>query len=176
LRTYWNALLEEMSAGTKEPMADCCGAANGTQQTPVGFCPSCGLKGKPVATLTVKNLVADHTRVPSDRLFSLCWTTECEVVYFFGKEVFRKSDLKVRVGFKEQQDPIPLCYCFGYDREDLRREIEAQGASKIPDRIKAEVKAGFCACEVKNPAGSCCLGDVNRVAMDLRKSVFATRP
>ena len=54
------------------------------------------------------------------------------------------------------------------------REIEAHGASKIPDRIKAEVKAGFCACEVKNPAGSCCLGDVNRVAMDLRRLVFAT--
>jgi hypothetical protein len=29
--------------------------------------------------------------------------------------------------------------------------------------ITQEVKAGRCACEVKNPAGSCCLGDVARV-------------
>jgi hypothetical protein len=28
------------------------------------------------------------------------------------------------------------------------------------------VKAGNCACEVKNPSGKCCLGDVMRAAKD----------
>lgn len=27
-----------------------------------------------------------------------------------------KEMLTVRVGIKETEDPIPLCYCFGYDR------------------------------------------------------------
>lgn len=158
-------------------MSDCCaqgkGAACSLPESKPGICPRCNTKGKPLATITVKSLVRDHSRVPATATFSLCRTPDCEVVYFSAEEVFRKSDLKVRVGFKEQQDPIPLCYCFGYDREDLRREIETQGVSKTPDRIKTEVKAGFCACEVKNPAGSCCLGDVNRAVMDLRKSLFA---
>ncbi len=82
--------------------------------------------------------------------------------------MFRKADVKVRVGLKEREDPIPLCYCFGYDREDVRRDIEAHGKSEVPDRIKAEVQAGFCACEVKNPSGNCCLGDVNRAVKELQ--------
>lgn len=30
----------------------------------------------------------------------------------------------------------------------------------IPQRITAEVKAGNCACEIRNSQGSCCLGNV----------------
>jgi hypothetical protein len=29
-----------------------------------------------------------------------------------------------------------------------------------------EVKAGNCACEMKNPSGKCCLGDVTRTVRD----------
>jgi hypothetical protein len=61
------------------------------------------------------------------------------VVYFSLDVTFRKPDLKVRVGIKEREDPIPLCYCFGYTRADVRRDIEASGTTEIPDRIKAEI-------------------------------------
>jgi hypothetical protein len=131
-------------------------------------CPSCATKAKSVSTLTVKSLVRHHTRVSKDSAYWFCRTPDCEVVYFSEKTVFRKADVKVRVGLKEREDPIPLCYCFGYDREDVRRDIEAHGKSEVPDRIKAEVQAGFCACEVKNPSGNCCLGDVNRAVKELQ--------
>jgi hypothetical protein len=36
----------------------------------------------------------------------------------------------------------------------------------VAERIKAEVDAGHCACEVKNLSGKCCLGDVTRAAKD----------
>jgi hypothetical protein len=45
-------------------------------------------------------------------------------------------------------------------------EITATGRSTIAERISAEVKAGNCACEVKNPSGKCCLGSVTRVTQD----------
>ncbi len=126
-----------------------------------GHCPACGRKGKSVGVLTVKSLVRAHARVASDT-YSFCGKPDCDVVYFSDSAIFLRPDLKVRVGIKESTDPAPLCYCFEYTRADIRRDIEEFGRTKIPDEIKAEIEGGFCACEVKNPSGACCLGDVNR--------------
>ena len=139
-----------------------------------GACPSCGKKGKPVAVLTVKNLVRDHTRVPTSVSYSFCRTTECDVVYFSDQALFRKPDLKVRVGIKETADPVSLCYCFDYSREDVRRDIETSGVTTILDDIRAEVQGGFCACEVKNPSGACCLGDITRAIQEAKKHAAPT--
>jgi hypothetical protein len=147
-------------------MSDCCSSEKdgicSTSVTQSGLCPVCGKKGKSVATLTVKNLVRRHTRVASSLSYSFCRTPDCDVVYFSGDTMFRKPDLKVRVGIKETEDPIPLCYCFDYSRADIRHDIEKLGSTKIPDEIEAEIQAGFCACAVKNPSGTCCLGDITR--------------
>jgi hypothetical protein len=106
-------------------------------------------------------------QVSAKGAYGFCRTPECEIVYFSDETVFRKADVQVRLGLKERVDPITLCYCFGYDREDLKRDIDAHDTPKIPDRIKAEIEAGFCAREVKNPSGKCCLGDVNRVVREV---------
>ncbi len=147
--------------------SDCCSTAKhgicSVSTGKPGFCPTCGKQGKSVATLTVKNLVRDHTRVAPSGSYSFCRTPDCDVVYFSDGGIFCKPDLKVRVGIKESADPAaPLCYCFDYTRADIRRDIEESGSTKIPDHIKAEIQGGFCACEVKNPSELCCLGDVNR--------------
>jgi hypothetical protein len=88
--------------------------------------------------------------------------TDCDAVYFSEAMRFLKSDIKVRVGFKEQQDPILFCYCFDYSRGDISHDLELRGETDIPDRVKAEIQRGFCACDVKNPSGDCCLGDLTR--------------
>jgi hypothetical protein len=109
-------------------------------------------KGKPAAVLTVKSLVRDHTRVPASVSYSFCRTADCEVVYFSPQAVFKKADLKVQVGIKETSDPIPLCYCFDYSREDVRRAIESAGSTTILEEIKAEVQAGFAPAKSRTPA------------------------
>jgi len=129
-----------------------------------------------VAVLTVKSLVRDHTRVPASVPYSFCRTPECDVVYFSDQAVFTKPDLKVRVGVKETADPVPLCYCFEYRREDVRRDIGTSGATTILDDIKAEVQGGFCACEVKNPSGACCLGDITRAIQEAKQRAAQTIP
>ena len=91
------------------------------------------------------------------------------MVYFSPDQVFRKPDVKVRVGLKETEDPVQLCYCFDYSREDVRRELEEHGRTQIPEKIKAEINAGFCACEVKNPSGKCCLGNITKAIQELRR-------
>ncbi len=160
-------------------MSECCSTSKADicsiPAAKPGFCPACGKKGKSVATLTVKSLVRDHTRVARSGSYSFCRTPDCDVVYFSDVTTFRKPDLKVRVGIKETEDPIPLCYCFDYSRADIRRDIEKLGSTKIPDEIKAEIEAGFCACEVKNPSGSCCLGDITRAVQEVRARSAVSR-
>jgi hypothetical protein len=72
----------------------------------------------------------------------------------------------VRVGAKEEADPIPVCYCFGFSRKDMENEIVSTGRSTVAERISEEVRQGNCACEVKNPSGKCCLGNVTRIVRD----------
>lgn len=159
-------------------MSECCSTAKeGTCSIVAakpGFCPACGKQGKSVATLTVKSLVRDHTRVARSGSYRFCRTPDCDVVYFSADGTFRKPDLKVRVGIKETEDPVPLCYCFDYSRTDIQGDIEKLGTTKIPDEIRVEIEAGFCACEVKNPSGVCCLGEINRV-VQAAKSIGVAR-
>lgn len=91
-----------------------------------------------------------------------CAGADCRVVYFAegGGSIFTTDDLRMRIGLKEREDPIPLCYCFGFDEADVREEVARTGRSAIPQRIAAMVEQGLCACETRNPSGACCLGEV----------------
>jgi hypothetical protein len=104
------------------------------------------------------------------KAYRFCPESNCDVVYFDREadSVFRKHDLGVRVGQKESEDPIPVCYCFEITFADLRNSIAATGETGIPAMITAEIQAGHCACEVKNPQGSCCLGNVSKVVNQIR--------
>lgn len=94
-----------------------------------------------------------------------CATASCPVVYF-GRSPdsrFTRDDLTVRVGIKETEDPIPVCYCFDHTRASVREELDRTGTSTVVERIRAGIQAGNCRCESKNPSGHCCLGEVTRV-------------
>lgn len=134
------------------------------QACPPTPCPACGERGKTVGRLTLGALLKADRRpqIPNRQAFCFCKTATCDVVYFLpGRAVFRKDDLSVRVGLKEPSDPtVPVCYCFGWTPENIRAELEVTGHSTVIDQIKTQVKAGNCYCEVTNPQGSCCLGNV----------------
>jgi hypothetical protein len=53
-------------------------------------------------------------------------------------------------------------------------EIRDTGKCTIPQRITAEVKAGNCAREIRNPQGSGCLGNVQAAVKRAMKAVEAT--
>lgn len=154
-------------------MADCCSVKEAKERIAsapaVKSCPECENRSKQVDTFTVKSLVRQLPfRMPQADYY-FCKSAGCDVVYFpenCEAPIFRRGDLLVRVGLKEDHDPIPVCYCFGITRKDIRDEIRETGKSTFAERIKAEVQAGHCACEVKNPSGKCCLGNVTRTAKD----------
>ena len=146
-------------------MANCCSVGETGGKAPaVTACPVSGTRAKQVDSLTVKSLLRHIPFAMPRAQYYFCDAPGCDVVYFSNypnAPVFRLDDLLVPVGVKETRDPIPLCYCFGVTRQQIKEEIQRTAHSTAPERIKAEVQAGNCACEVKNPSGKCCLGDVN---------------
>jgi hypothetical protein len=145
-------------------MSDCCPVDAETESAPpVMACPVNGARCKRVDVLTGKSLVRQLPLGMLNTQYYFCGSSDCELVYFpldLRAPSFRRGDLLVRVGVKEIVEPAPICYCFGFTRKDIRDEIAETGRSMIAERIATEVKAGRCACEVKNPSGKCCLGDI----------------
>jgi Zinc binding domain len=128
-------------------------------------CPVTGTPSKQVHTLTIRSLIRQLPLGMPKTQYYFCEAAGCDVVYFpLNKRapVFHRGDLIVRVGGKETAEPIPICYCFGFTRKGILKEIAETGDSTVADRISTEVKKGNCACEVKNPSGKCCLGNVAR--------------
>ncbi len=136
------------------------------------LCPAAGKRGKPVPLVTLRSLVLpEHAAVVEGREWFFCSLPDCEVVYFTPDgQTLEKNALKVRVGLKEREAPRPVCYCFGHTVESIREEIEKTSRSTVVASIREKVEAGECSCEVLNPKGTCCLGDVNKVVKEVLAS------
>jgi len=93
--------------------------------------------------------------------YRFCPDPRCSVVYF-GEDgtIFTVSDVSERIWQKEPPGRRTVCYCFGENEADIAAEIERRGQSDAVQRVRAHIAAGRCACEVRNPRGACCLGDV----------------
>ena len=143
--------------------SDCCSASETTRKDIV-FCPRCGEKGKRVSLATVGAMA--RTDIEAAKLsgheYKLCRNRDCPVVYYACQIELEKNELRVPVNFKERNYEGPVCYCFNHTVASIRAEIKVRRRSAAQEMITREVKAGRCACEVKNPAGTCCLGDVSR--------------
>lgn len=134
------------------------------------LCPTCGQKGKKVDNLTLKAMLDVSLLAVRDVPYLFCRTADCSVVYFAadGKQVFTKDQIRVSVHQKEpDNDYVPVCYCFCHSPATIRAELLATGQSTVVEEIEAGIKTGQCACEIRNPQGSCCLGNVSTVVKQL---------
>ncbi len=140
-----------------------------------GSPPTCPVNGqvcRPVSRKTVESLVRVELRATlRPQPYSFCDAPDCDVVYVsaLGDHLLTKADLAVRVGSKETEDPAPICYCFGYDRQAIREDIARRGETDIHRLIASRVRAGECRCEETNPSGGCCLGTVMRVIKEAQR-------
>jgi hypothetical protein len=93
--------------------------------------------------------------------YAFCSDPACAIVYFSaGGDAYRETDVRVPVWQKQPAGARMVCYCFGENEADMRTEVERTGKSGAVARVRAHIEAGRCACEVRNPRGVCCLGDV----------------
>jgi hypothetical protein len=125
-------------------------------------CPKTGWSGKPVGRRTVQALLTERAlqRV-SERDYAFCPDVACDVVYFDDEDSrFTTADVRVAVWQKCAFGDRQICYCFGESEASIRAEFASAGTSGAVDRIREHITAGRCACEMRNPRGACCLGDV----------------
>lgn len=148
-------------------MSDCCpnkdtDYKNSPQTVP---CPHCQEKGKPMDIQTLKSLLIPDAmkRLDLSRPYQFCRTSDCPIVYFNGSASFSEDDLAVEVFQKGNSDSTPTCYCFGFDRKRIIDDVNQNGKSTIQEQVKQYVKDKKCACEIRNPQGSCCLGNILQV-------------
>ena len=158
-------------------MSSCCSGGTSERSdkraSAESACPRCGAVGRVVADETIRSILKPGH---ADRLLAVerrfCRTPSCAVLYYGADGcVVEKDAASARVGLKETEDPIQLCYCFEFTRAHVRREVGETGDCTIPERIAAEIRAGRCACERKNPSGACCLGDVRKAVKDAKASL-----
>lgn len=155
-------------------LANCC--APGTLP-PQGRCPQCGQPGREIENITLKALLTGEALArlegPPHRF---CPTPACPVVYFGGTDVFREEDVVVPVFQKVPEGGRIVCYCYSIGEDQMRQEACASGESPSADRIRALVEARRCACEVRNPQGTCCLGNVMAVIRSAGRASASVPP
>jgi len=128
-------------------------------------CPLNGQACKPVSRITLDSLLKPQAKESLTRQpYYFCDAPDCDTVYVsaLADRFITKDQLTVRVGIKETEDPVPLCYCFDFDRKAVRDDVRSKDTTDIPKIITQRVKAGECRCEETNPSGTCCLGNVYR--------------
>lgn len=139
----------------------------------------CWKASRPVSRKTVLLMLkSEFFERVGEADYRFCHKPDCSIVYFGGADgpCFTTEHLRVRVGLKEREEPIPLCYCFDFYKHDLRAEVATTGGTTIPQRIRALVKKGMCACAARNPSGACCLDEVNRTAQALAREPGGQNP
>ena len=136
-------------------------------------CPKCGQKAKGVLAKTLNALLTPEAKEKLECLegFHYCKTPSCEVVYFRGDTILTQKDMSVVVGLKEGAVPATVCYCFGWSKEKIKEQLEKSGETNALEDIKAKMEDPGCSCEVLNPSGGCCLGDVTKAIKEIKEEL-----
>ncbi len=134
------------------------------------ICPACKQKGKSVPLITLKALLNASVleTIQPESSYAFCPTHSCDVVYFSCSQTLGKDTLKVSVFQKNNSMDVPVCYCFDWTRERLTQAIETN--QRPLDHIREQVQANRCGCEVNNPQGACCLGNVTAYIRSIVRS------
>lgn len=158
-------------------MSSCCQVPASEPQA-ARLCPISRATGKPVELLTVKALLTENAlRRVSTSPHRFCPDPDCDVVYFDAAgNHYTKADVRVPVWQKEPFGDRMVCYCFGENEAGIRAEMERLGRSDAVDRVRRHIEAGRCACEVRNPRGACCLGDVTAAVKRVAQSLQTAQP
>ena len=123
----------------------------------IQICPSCGQPGVRVREDAVKYNILNFKRKHKDSntKWNICINPVCDSSYFSNKDLFRTSDLKKPLFFKDSSDDVPICYCSGLTRGEIREAVQ-NGCKTIRDVQKYTKKSVTGHCETRNPLGKCC--------------------
>jgi hypothetical protein len=132
--------------------------------------------GHSVELLTVKAQLTERALARLDAAVPhfFCPDAACAIVYFDARgNRYGALDVRAPVSRKTASDARIVCYCFGETERGITRELQQHGKTDAVARVRAHIKAGRCACEIRNPRGVCCLGEliaaVNRLSQAMEE-------
>lgn len=161
--------VETLACNEHRTDGECCLMTDVSQAPETAQCPVSQVIGRKIQRRTLESLLKPYARTHLEPVqYYYCADPTCPIVYFSNVNVrtFSIGELTVPVFGKDEEEDTPVCYCFDWTRRRIRREIVQTGRSTAAVEIAKRVKAGECACDLKNPKGRCCLGDVNRVVKE----------
>lgn len=154
-------------------MDSCCGPESPADAVVIN-CPACGSRGPNVELRTLKGLLTTDA-LPRLKCVShrFCKSPSCDVVYYDeAGATYRTSDLRSAVWQKVPEGSRTICYCFGETEVALRADVE-QNTNHVIDRVRGHIEAARCACDIRNPRGACCLGDLTAIMKRLKAEMVA---
>ena len=124
------------------------------------YCPRCGSKGEPVGGETLRSFLTDEQRRTISEPANFCPSPKCDVVYFdsFERRVLA-ADIQRPVYPKDPAAPI--CACFGLTREDVERDVQEGGTSRVKATIE-KAKSSAARCRQMAANGKPCIAYVQR--------------
>ncbi|KAB7668901.1 putative iron-sulfur cluster-binding metallochaperone [Bacillus sp. B1-b2] len=149
-------------------MENCCSNSKEVKtESNVRICRLCNCKGKKVQLITLKSLLKPSAleTLSANENHYFCSTIDCNVVYFdANNKKYLTSDIKVPVHQKDESPRTPICYCFDWTKYKIKEYVKKD---LIVEHIRENIKENRCGCEVNNPQGSCCLGNVTAYIREL---------
>ena len=116
-------------------------------------CPQCGAVGPEVPRRTV--VAVTRTPLPRQQTLRLCRTPACELIYYAEPGAWIEATaLSLRPVFKGGD---VVCFCFLH-----RADADGQLCAGVVEAITDRVRARDCSCDLRNPSGKCCLGELRR--------------
>ena len=118
----------------------------------------CPVNGNEYGSVGIKTIL-HHLSEPwkkdlSSKSFYFCTAKDCDVVYFAQDDsVILKSELRTKVGVKENPPDRMICYCFGVSCSTVEKN------TSVVNFVKEKTEQALCSCETSNPSGRCCLKD-----------------
>ncbi len=142
----------------------CCSGVQMSKETPQTACGECREIGRAVLRQTVVHHVkSEKLSSVGDEKYKFCSSAKCSVVYYAASgQIFTVDEVRELVTSKTTGDARPLCYCFGFTEGFARREIAQTGESSVSKQVSQFIKEKLCRCEIRNPSGVCCLGEINK--------------
>ena len=155
--------VEKIMADEHKPDGVCCLVTEVTDAPLSADCPNSGTGSRKIQRRTIEHLVKPElVGSISDSQYYYCDEPDCPVVYFSqdGSGAFTTGDLQVAVFDKDSSEDVNVCYCYDWSRNRIRNELAETGQSTASREIAKKVRASLCECDIKNPKGTCCLGDI----------------
>lgn len=123
----------------------------------IQICPQCGFPGIKVNKKAVQNNLkkTKQTGIDMNLKWSICSNPDCSGSYFSKGTVFSTSDLTKPLFYKNKSDKVPICYCAGLTRGEIKDAV-ANGYKSIKAVHKYTGKNVTGRCDERNPLGKCC--------------------